>query len=71
MLESNRYPTTEKLLTKKAAAEFMGFPSDRGYKYISELVQKGYIAEVFAPLTPRPRYRLTDLLALAKAKDEK
>jgi len=71
MLEDNRYPTAEKLLTKKAAAEFMGFPSDRGYKYIGELVENGYITEVFIPLTPRPRYRLSDLNALAKAKDEK
>jgi hypothetical protein len=56
----------EKFLTKKDAVEFMGFkPTAGGYRYISRLVAQGFIKEIFIPLTPRPRYRMSDLIALA------
>ena len=57
----------EKLLTKRDAIKFMGFsPTATGYTYITRLVKEGYLKEVFIPLTPRPRYKMSDLLALAQ-----
>jgi hypothetical protein len=57
--------TVMPLLTKKQASRFLGYKDSAGYPYLDWLMAEGYLRQVYLPGVIRPRFKASDLEALA------